>query len=176
MAKLIGPALALASRSTGMWTTRGSGSVADGHEMSAARPGGAIAAMSGLVYKNPSQAINWALSGFSNNLAWLIFASNRAVAHHAAGQAPPGPGLRRGAGRPGPGPGHALEHRPERGHHLPRHLQRAGPLRFASRPHRPQAGRLSHVHPVRGKLRAQQHVPDGVRGQSVTRRAPQPDE
>ncbi len=34
-----------------------------------------IAAMSGLVYKNPSQAINWALSGFSNNLAWLIFAS-----------------------------------------------------------------------------------------------------
>lgn len=34
-----------------------------------------IAALSGLVYKNPSQAINWALSGFSNNLAWLIFAS-----------------------------------------------------------------------------------------------------
>jgi len=34
-----------------------------------------IAAMSGLVYKTPSQSINWALSGFSNNLAWLIFAA-----------------------------------------------------------------------------------------------------
>lgn len=34
-----------------------------------------VAAMAGLVYENPTQAINWALSGFSNNLAWLIFAA-----------------------------------------------------------------------------------------------------
>jgi L-tartrate/succinate antiporter len=34
-----------------------------------------VAAMLGLVHQNPTQAINWALSGFSNNLAWLIFAS-----------------------------------------------------------------------------------------------------
>lgn len=34
-----------------------------------------LAAMSGLVHENPTQAINWGLSGFSNNLAWLIFAS-----------------------------------------------------------------------------------------------------
>jgi L-tartrate/succinate antiporter len=34
-----------------------------------------VAAMSGLVYASPTQAINWALSGFSNNLSWLIFAS-----------------------------------------------------------------------------------------------------
>ena len=31
--------------------------------------------MSGLVYRDPSRAVAWALSGFSHNLAWLIFAS-----------------------------------------------------------------------------------------------------
>jgi L-tartrate/succinate antiporter len=34
-----------------------------------------VAAMSGLVYQTPAQSISWALSGFSNNLSWLIFAS-----------------------------------------------------------------------------------------------------
>jgi L-tartrate/succinate antiporter len=34
-----------------------------------------LAAMSGLVRQTPAQAITWALNGFSNNLAWLIFAS-----------------------------------------------------------------------------------------------------
>ncbi|HYB44163.1 MAG TPA: DASS family sodium-coupled anion symporter [Candidatus Methylomirabilis sp.] len=34
-----------------------------------------IAAMSGLVHQNPAQSIAWALSGFSNSLAWLVFAS-----------------------------------------------------------------------------------------------------
>jgi len=32
-----------------------------------------IAAMSGLVFKNPTQAVNWALSGFGQPTVWLIF-------------------------------------------------------------------------------------------------------
>ena len=32
-----------------------------------------IAAMSGLVFKNPTQAVNWALSGFGQPTIWLIF-------------------------------------------------------------------------------------------------------
>ena len=32
-----------------------------------------IAAMSGLVFKNPTQAVNWALSGFGQPTIWLVF-------------------------------------------------------------------------------------------------------
>ena len=34
-----------------------------------------IAAVSGLVYTSPSQATNWALSGFANSTVWLVFAA-----------------------------------------------------------------------------------------------------
>ncbi|MBS7608087.1 anion permease [Candidatus Bathyarchaeota archaeon] len=34
-----------------------------------------IAAVSGVVYKSPSDSVKWALSGFSNTTVWLIFAA-----------------------------------------------------------------------------------------------------
>jgi L-tartrate/succinate antiporter len=34
-----------------------------------------VAAVAGLVYQNPSDAIKWALGGFSNSTVWLIFAA-----------------------------------------------------------------------------------------------------
>jgi di/tricarboxylate transporter len=97
-----------------------------------------------LVETSPAASITWALSGFQDRTVWLIFGAfvfsigygktglGRRVALllvRRLGGEDPGPGLRHRARRPRAGPGHAVEHGPQRGVDLSRDPGHPRPLR-----------------------------------------------